>query len=88
MRNADTKTTDITIKTVKKAELTEEELYRIKVERQKRKRLKTIENSLQNFYNINAMNIDLSKRVIFFTLSTRYAILNKKDMKNMAIIRY
>ncbi|SHI26535.1 hypothetical protein [Clostridium intestinale] len=79
-RNIDGNNTTIRIETKKKNELTAEEIEEIRVKKQKARRLHTLKKALSDFENINALNTEVSKTVIFVTITTRYAIYDKKDM--------
>ncbi|WP_286908972.1 rolling circle replication-associated protein [Clostridium sp. UBA1652] len=82
-RNIDGNNTTITIETKKKNELTAEELEEIKVKKQKAGRLYTLKKALSDFENINALNTEVSKTVTFVTVTTRYAVYDRKDMTNI-----
>lgn len=78
------KTTKVKVTRTKKSNLSKRKLREIKKKKQKTNKLRSLEKAMEQFYNIHALNVDTSKRVIFFTLDTRYAIKNREDMLELA----
>lgn len=78
------KTTKVKVTRTKKSNLSKRKLREIKKKKQKTNKLRSLEKAMEQFYNIHALNVDASKRVIFFTLDTRYAIKNREDMLELA----
>ncbi|MDT8715230.1 hypothetical protein IAI10_00855 [Clostridium sp. 19966] len=76
------KTTTVTLKN--KKDLSKKELKEIKAKKEKANKIRTMENALDEFYNIHSLNVDRSNKVIFFTIDTRYAVKKRSDMKNLA----
>lgn len=78
------KTTKVKVTRTKKSNLSKRKLREIKKKKQKTNKLRSLEKSMEEFYNIHALNVDNSNRVIFWTLDTRYAIKNREDMLELA----